>query len=244
MSYKTDTIRPVILFDLDGTLLPMDMENFEKMYFKGLCGFMTELPPEQVISSVWAGTKAMVLNDGSVTNREAFAKVFSKESGIDYDKNEERFMEFYRTVFQKCVDACAVTETSREIVHTLQKKGYTVAVATNPIFPQIATYSRLRWLGLEAEEFPLVTTFENSHRAKPNPAYYEEVCDKLGVKPSDCIMIGNDVGEDGCAASLGIKVMIVTDCLLNPKNLPMDSFETGTLADVLAWAKALPEYSV
>ena len=76
-----------------------------------------------------------------------------------------------------------VTDVSREIVHTLQGKGYQVAIATNPIFPRIATWSRLAWLGLSAGEFPLVTTFENSHFAKPNPRYYLEVCEKLGVRP-------------------------------------------------------------
>ena len=241
MSYTTNICRPIILFDLDGTLLPMDIEGFEKMYFKGLCGCMTELPPDKLISSVWAGTKAMVLNDGTVTNREVFAKCFGETTGIDYYENEERFMEFYRTDFQKCAGACGITDISSEIVHTLKEKGYTVAVATNPIFPRIATYSRLRWLGIDPDEFSLVTTFEDSYTAKPNPAYYLEVCRRLGVEPSDCIMIGNDVEEDGCAAKVGMKVMLVTDCLLNQKNLPMDSFETGTLSDVLAWAKDLAE---
>lgn len=241
MSYSIRNIRPVILFDLDGTLLPMDIELFEKGYFKGLCEAITELSSKEVIASVWEGVKAMVKNDGSVTNREAFAKAFTEAAGMDYYENEERFLEYYRVGFQECAKVCGITDVSRKIVETLQKKGYTVAIATNPIFPEIATYSRLRWLGIDPESLSLVTTFDNSHTAKPNPAYYQEVCDKLGVKPEDCIMIGNDVEEDGCAATLGIEVKLVTDCLLNTKKLPMDSFEQGSLEDVLVWAENLPE---
>ncbi|MDY3249218.1 MAG: HAD family hydrolase [Candidatus Choladocola sp.] len=241
MKFQFGKGRPVVLFDLDGTLLPMDNDKFEKVYFKGLCRSITELSPEQLIADIWAGTKAMACNDGSRTNREAFADVFTERSGIDYYRNEERFLEYYRTDFQNCVNACDVSEKSRKIVHTLQKKGYMTAVATNPIFPEIATHSRLRWIGLEPDEFPLVTTFENSCYAKPNPRYYQNVCERLGVKPEQCIMIGNDVEEDGCAASLGIRVMLVTDCLLNKKNLSTESFETGTLEEVLQWAESLPK---
>ena len=119
-------------------------------------------------------------------------------------------------------------------------EGYTVAVATNPIFPEIATQSRLRWAGLEGVTFPLVTTFETSTYAKPNPEYYRQVCDRLGVQPKDCIHIGNDVLEDGAAKTLGVEVLLIEDCLVNEKQLPTEGFSMGSLEDLLAWAEALP----
>lgn len=232
--------RKTILFDLDGTLLPMDIKVFEKMYFQGLCKCMAgQIDPSELIKHIWGGTKAMVLNDGKKTNMEVFADYFNTHTPLDYDTCEPVFMKFYETNFQDCVKACAVTDLSKQIVETLRNKEYTVAIATNPIFPSIATYSRLNWLGLDPKSFPLVTTFENSHSAKPNPAYYLEVCDKLGVKPEQCIMIGNDVKEDGVAASLGMEVILVKDCLLNDSNLPTDSFELKTLSEVLIWAQSL-----
>ena len=55
-----------ILFDLDGTLLPMDMEKFTQGYFKRLVAKAAPrgYEPEQLIKSVWAGTAAMVKNNG------------------------------------------------------------------------------------------------------------------------------------------------------------------------------------
>lgn len=240
MTQLMEIRRPAVLFDLDGTLLPMDYDRFEKTYFHGLCTAVPELPPDKLIAAIWAGTKAMMKNDGSRTNREAFAEVFTAQSGIDFFSNEERFLRFYETDFQKCAAVCNITDVSRKIVETLQAKGYLVAVATNPIFPEIATHSRLRWLGLDPARFPLVTTFENSRFAKPNPAYYRDVCGRLGLDAADCVMIGNDVEEDGCAAALGLEVVLVTDCLLNRKALPLESFCTCTLEEVLRWAEALP----
>ena len=236
----TTAPRPVVLFDLDGTLLPLEMKTFIEAYFKTLCGRFPQFNPQDVIKAVWAGTGAMVKNDGSRTNREAFAAVFSQALGVDYYDQEPEFLDYYAKEFQRCVDVCRPAELSRKIVTTLQGKDYTVAVATNPIFPEIATMSRLRWAGLEGVAFPLVTTFETSTYAKPNPEYYRQVCDRLGVQPEDCILIGNDVLEDGAAQKLGIEVLLIKDCLVNDKQLPTEGFSMGSLEDLLAWAEALP----
>lgn len=232
--------RPVVLFDLDGTLLPMDMQAFTRAYFGTLTAAIRDLPAEELVRCVWAGTRAMTANQGGRTNREVFAEAFSRESGLDFYAQEPRFLEYYRTGFQDCRGVCRITSLSREIVETLRGKGYTVAVATNPIFPACATESRLRWLGLAPEEFALVTTYDNFSFAKPNPAYYREVCRRLGARPEDCVMIGNDVEEDGCARELGMEVLLVSDWLLNAKGLPTEPFPMGTLADVHAWAAGLP----
>lgn len=234
--------RPAILFDLDGTLLPLEMGDFERAYFKSLCVSFPELPPEKLTAAVWSGTKAMIKNTGPRTNREAFAEVFTKESGMDYYENEPRFLEYYRTGFQTCREVCQITDASRALVDLLRKKVCLIAIATNPLFPKIATHSRLRWLGLDPDSFPLVTTFEDSHSAKPNPAYYREVLQKLSLRPEDCILIGNDVTEDGCARELGLEVYLMTDHLYNPNNLPYDSFPQGTLSDFLTWAESLPAH--
>lgn len=49
----------------------------------------------------------------------------------------------------------------------LKRRGFGVALATNPIFPSVATESRIRWAGLEPEEFALYTTYENTAYCKP-----------------------------------------------------------------------------
>ena len=54
-----------ILFDMDGTLLPMDNEVFTKGYFKELAKKLSPigLEPQKLVDSVWAGTKQMIKND-------------------------------------------------------------------------------------------------------------------------------------------------------------------------------------
>lgn len=48
-------------------------------------------------------------------------------------------------------------------------------LATNPIFPKVATESRIRWAGLQPEDFELYTTYEKTCHCKPNPAYYTDI---------------------------------------------------------------------
>lgn len=229
-----------ILFDLDGTLLPMDMDLYIKMYFGGLAEKMNDLSPEIIHKMLWEGIIAMMKNNGPRTNREVFAEVFTARTGRDYYAGEKDFDSFYLTLYQRCLAACQPTEKARQIVDALQKKGYTVAIATSPLYPAIATQSRVAWAGLGDCDFPLVTTFDDFHTAKPNPDYYLEVCEKLGVRPQDCIMVGNDAEEDGAARAAGMDVIMVTDCLINKKNLPLEGFYPATLGDVLTWAENLP----
>ena len=65
-----------VLFDLDGTLLPMNMEEFTKGYFKLLAKKAAPFgyDAEKLVASIWKGTGAMVKNDGSCSNEEAFWK--------------------------------------------------------------------------------------------------------------------------------------------------------------------------
>ena len=113
----------------------------------------------------------------------------------------------------------------------LRDAGYELVLATNPIFPQVATYSRLRWAGFQPEDFSLITTYENSTSCKPNLAYYQEILQKIGRAPSECLMVGNDVTEDLCVRELGMEAFLLTDCLINREQrrdltgVPQGSFD-------------------
>jgi FMN phosphatase YigB (HAD superfamily) len=69
-----------VLFDLDGTLLPMDQDTFIKAYLGGLVGLLSPhgYKAEDVASALWASTRAMMKNDGSMTNENRFWQSFSQ----------------------------------------------------------------------------------------------------------------------------------------------------------------------
>ena len=226
-----------VLFDLDGTLLPMNQDIFVGAYLKGLtitavpCGY----EPEPFAKAVMAGTVAMVKNDSSKSNEEAF---WEKLAGIYGDTIREQthiFDEFYRTDFQKIRKVCGNTPKAREVIHKVKSMGLRVALATNPLFPVMATESRIRWAGLEPEDFEFFTSFETSHYCKPNLKYYEEVCARLGVTAEECLMVGNDVSDDMVARQLGMQVFLLTDCLINKDDADISEFPHGSFDELMAY---------
>lgn len=229
----------MILFDLDGTLLPMDQDVFVRNYFGRLAVKLAPMgyDPKALVNHIWAGVGAMVKNDGSCTNEDAFWKEFSAIYGPQVMEHIPVFDEFYRNEFQLSQEACGFNPKAKETVHGLKEMGYRVALATNPIFPSVATESRIRWAGLEPEDFEFFTTYENSSSSKPNPLYYAEVLNKLGCEAKDCLMVGNDVTEDGAAMKIGLNVFFLTDCLINQEQKDISAFPHGSFDDLLAFLR-------
>ncbi len=218
-----------VLFDLDGTLLPMDQDAFIKAYFQCLAAKLAPYgyEPAKLIDSVWAGTAAMVENDGSRTNEEVFWACFAATFGERALQDKPLFDAFYREDFQKAAAACGFNPQARDTIDDLKHRGVRIALATNPIFPAVATESRMRWAGLDPAAFEFYTTYENSRSCKPNPAYYRELTERLGCRAEDCLMVGNDVGEDMVAAETGMRVFLLTDCLINKTGRDIGAFPHG-----------------
>lgn len=235
-------MRPkAILFDMDGTLLPMDQNVFMKQYFGEMAKVLSPLglAPEAVAPTIWAGTKAMMKNTGELTNDEVFWQVFTQVSGLDAAPFRPAADAFYSNQFHRARAATAENPLAVEAVRVAREKAQKVVLATNPLFPMVGQKSRMGWVGLKPEDFDLVTSYETDRYCKPNPAYFLDVCRRIGVKPEECVMIGNDETEDMAAATAaGIPIcFLVTDCRIAGEagwNGPQ-----GTFAEMVEWLRAL-----
>lgn len=207
-----------VLFDLDGTLLPMDNDLFIKVYFKLLFNTISPLGYEEnkFYFAMKKGVEAMVKNDGSVLNYNAFWVAFSKIMGDEPYKNVSEFDSFYTTEFRKAKAYTYPTPLSRRAVEAARRIADKVVLATNPMFPPIAVTERMSWTGLMPEDFDLITNYENSSYCKPNPMYYVEIGNKLGLDLSKCLMVGNNTVEDIKAGSdAGMDAYLITDWIIS-----------------------------
>ena len=216
-----------VLFDLDGTLLPMDQDQFVKMYFGLLAKTLTPTDPDALIKVVWVGTRAMMTNNGSRTNEEAFWQTYCGLLGEDRRADEPAFRSFYENQFEMVRTVCGCNPKAAETIALVKSKGLRTALATNPLFPRIATQARARWAGLNIDDFELYTTYEDYSHCKPDPRYYQEVLDHLGVGAEECLMVGNDAEEDAAAGKLGMQVFLLTDCLINRHDTDIEQFPHG-----------------
>ena len=228
-----------VLFDLDGTLLPMDQDTFVNGYFGFLCRKMAPwgYEPEELIKNIWRGTAAMVKNDGSCTNEEAFWRCFLGIYGESARAHIRLFEEFYAEDFKKAQVFCGFAPEAAQAVALVKERGRTAVLATNPLFPRTATETRIGWAGLKKEDFALITTYEDSTTCKPNPDYYREVLRRAGLRAENCLMVGNDVSEDMVAETLGLRVFLLTDCLINKEGEDVARWPHGGFAALLSFLR-------
>lgn len=232
-----------VLFDLDGTLLPMDQDVFVKAYFKGLAAKLAlrGYDPKELVDAVWQGTEAMIHNDGTNSNEAVFWEHFCRIYGEKAKEDIPQFDEFYRTDFDKVKEVCGYHPQAKAVVDWLIEQGIVTVLATNPIFPAIATQKRMGWAGLSPEDFSYYTTYENCSYSKPNPGYYRHILEELKLSPKECVMVGNDVADDMVAKELGMQVFLLTDCLINHKNSDISGYPSGSWAELVDYLKLLME---
>lgn len=226
-----------VLFDLDGTLLDIDLNSFLRDYFAALGPVVSQVlghpDSNDGLAAVLAGTDAMSLPHPGITNREAFNARFREMTGADLDLEEFAlpFERFYRDVFPSLRRDFAPIPGARNTVRLCLELGLRVAIATNPIFPRSAVEERMRWADLDGLDVHVITTYENMHATKPDLAYFAETAQKLGVVPSSCVMVGDDRSLDMPAADLGMRTFYVG----SDRDVPSDW--RGTL---VAFAELMP----
>ncbi len=230
-----------ILFDLDGTLLPMELEAFVKAYFGALSEELAPfaMPPEQLLQAVWGGTKAMMKNDGQALNMDVFWATFTALTGLAREAVEPACDAFYANGFHKARAATQPNPLAVEAIRLAHEKAPTVVLATNPLFPMAGQATRLSWLGLSPDDFDLVTCYSSDKYCKPNPAYYLDICKRLALDPKHCLMIGNDDREDMQAATAaGMDAYLITDCRIPMAQTPWAG-PMGSFTDMLSMLRAL-----
>lgn len=230
-----------VLFDLDGTLLPMDQDEFTKGYFGLLAKKMAPLgyEPKELIDAVWSGTAEMMKNDGAQSNESVFWQKFAEKLGQRIMDDRPAVEDFYEKEFQLAKNCCGFDENAAKTVKSIKEFGLRVALLSNPIFPLNAMESRARWAGLDPSDFELVTSYENCGFCKPSPGFYLTAAEKLGLAPDECLMAGNDVWEDMQAQNTGMNVFLLTACLINKKNEDISAYPQGGFKELEAFAKKL-----
>ncbi len=224
-----------IFFDLDGTLLDSNMDAFLLHYIQRLAARVAHLvPPDRFITQLLAATQAMVANNGHATNAQVFAEAFYPAVGRTAAELEPIFADFYATDYPQLQTLTRRKPEARRAVQAAFDLGCAVVIATNPLFPETAIRQRLAWAGVADFPYRHVTTFENSHFAKPNPRYFAEILAEIGCDATNVLVVG-DEAADMIAGQLGCDTFLTPS--INTKlhaNIPAPTYR-GTLADLIAF---------
>ena len=228
-----------LLFDLDGTLLNTNIEAFIPAYFQALSAHLAPYVSENVmVSALVAGMRLMMdSEDPGRTLQSVFEEDFYSRIGIGKQELVEVLNEFYDNIFPDIRSKTNSIPATAPLIEWAFSKGYRIAIATDPLFLNRATFHRLRWAGLEPERFEVVSTFENFHFSKTHPAYYAEVLGQLGWPEGPVLMVGDDVERDLISAhKLGLKTYFIDG---DPVSKTGIEAGRGKLADLRPWLESI-----
>lgn len=234
-------MRKAVFFDLDGTLLPVEADAFMELYMKGIvsCGFFDRISTTHGQEIFYQAVYAMVKNDGAAKNKDVFFETIETMSGVDSAALGPCMDRFYENEFRQVKQCTGADERVVSAIEELKRKGYRLVLATNPVFPPVATNQRIEWAGLDVDDFDYVSYYDNSSFCKPNPRYFQQILDALGLAAQECYMVGNDVAEDMSAVALGFKGFLVLDHLIGDIG-KVPECEQGNYSDLLDFARNLP----
>ena len=208
-----------VLFDLDDTLLRLNLTAFIARYVAGaarLLGQAARTSTAALAVPFMRGFLAMDAQDrqDSLTNEQLYNQTFFSACGIPLDDPViHDLVDYYeREVvpgFAGGVVGARPVEGAREAVDAVWSEGLTCALATNPTFSLACDRARMGWAGVDVDDFALVSTYSNSTRCKPSVRYYQEFANQLGVRLEECLMVGNDAVRDLPRADCGLRTAYV-----------------------------------
>jgi HAD superfamily hydrolase (TIGR01549 family) len=234
----------ILLLDLDDTLLGNPMDAFLPGYLQELSRCMSRYAePNSMIKSLMAGTRQMIANlQPDQTLEQVFDGVFYPSLNITRPEVQSALDGFYAYDFPKLRSLTQFRPQAVDLVEGALARGYTVGIATNPLFPRTAILQRLSWAGITLDKYPiaLVPDFETFHFAKPNPHYYAEFLARLGWPEEPVVMVGDDLENDVLPAQrLGLPIFWTPNQAVS-SSASTQALPQGELSDLLPWLEKTP----
>jgi FMN phosphatase YigB (HAD superfamily) len=228
---------PSILFDLDDSLLKTNMGIFLPAYFDALGRHMApHVNAAALIHQLRLAVRAMQNNHSPrKTLKSVFDDHFYQPLGVSEADWQETLTDFYAQEFPKLRLLVQPLPAARNLIDWCQQKDFVMAIATNPLFPDTATRQRIKWAGLNPDDFIFYSTYEDFHFTKPHLSYYAEVLGRCGWQQTPLAMIGDNLSHD----LLPVEEMGIQTFWTHPSgNDP--ARPQGSIKEALDFLKSLP----
>jgi len=181
--------KTLIIFDMDGTLVNSSVTIANAInYVRKNLGF-------EPMSQKFILTK---VNDNTINPAQLFyhAKAFDKD-------HEKWFSQYYTKNHEK---ELVLYEGIKEMLISLKKQGYLLAVATNAY--RNSTIESLGHLNI-LELFDAIGCYDDVKEGKPAPDMLYKVLDELSCTVEESIFIGDGPRDEMAAKNCGMEYIMV-----------------------------------
>lgn len=186
-----------IIFDLDGTLLDRErsLRLFLEDQFERYREYFTHVQKNDYINYFIAYDEHGYVKKDRVykalLNQLDIHYIEKKDLLLDYDLNYPKFATGYPDL--------------KDIISRIQNRGLKIGIITNG---KVSHQSYIiDVLGIEKYVLETLISEAVGYR-KPEPEIFMMMCDKLGVKPEECIFVGdNPVNDIEAAHRIGMKTV-------------------------------------
>jgi FMN phosphatase YigB (HAD superfamily) len=201
-----------LLMDLDGTLVGAND-------FSVTLEFLKRALPEMRKQGTWLHTlravramrEELLFPSKTVNNNVRATQAFANSMGISFEK-ADLFLTTTLTHQFPLLEKHFFPIPGAVGFLSWAKDYYPLILATNPVWKEEIVKLRVKWANLDPLLFRSMTHSERMHACKPSPEYYREILEQEGLKPEQCLLIGNDPKKDLPAARVGIAVFILANC--------------------------------
>jgi len=189
-----------VLFDMDGVIA--DTLHYHYLAWN----FMFEKHGGSV------SKKTILLHEGR-KSREVLPILMEQAGVLIPEDSQDQFIEEKRAYYREIVQV-AHYPRSFEVVHTLKRRGFKVALVTASAFKNMAHALN----PMQQAFFDTILTGDEINRAKPDPEAYLAAARRLELEPDECIVVENaPLGIEAAKAAgmqcIAIESTLEQDCL-------------------------------
>lgn len=218
MQKKVDS-EPIeaILFDLDGTLLRVQMEHFIPRYVERLAAYCApQIKPRRFCRAMLDAIRQLIAEegDGLDSNEKRLFFLLKQELGIAETLLLESLAHYASHHLDELQYLVHPIPLAQKIIKDCYRRDIPMVLATNPVFPRFMIEARMAWADLDLQVFDHLTSYENSRYCKPQAGYFAEIAARLNVPPERCLMVGNDSSHDLAATAVGMQTFLVDTWLV------------------------------
>ncbi|MEM6713411.1 MAG: HAD family hydrolase [Pseudomonadota bacterium] len=188
--------RPLIIFDLDGTLVASHLDLIPALNAATATVDLPPVPMEAVGHIVGQGAKAMLAKAFEYHDRT----IPEEMADVLFD----RFLAYYG---DHIADETEFFPNCLKALDTLEGERFDLAVCTNKL--EGLARHLLDQLG-EAGRFAAIVGGDTYAVKKPDPGHLTQLAESLGYRAAQCIMVGDSINDIAAAHAASIPSIAVT----------------------------------